>query len=77
MSSLHSESQVVPRSDLPSNDGDGVIATVNFTLNGSVDTSLDINLDSSVGGSASLMLDVDGEDITINDAVGAYILISE
>ena len=64
-------------SDLPSNDGDGVIATVNFTFNGSVDTSVDINLDASVGGSGSLMLDVDGEDITINDAVGAYILISE
>jgi len=64
-------------SDLPSNDGDGVIATVNFTFNGSVDTSVDINLDASVGGSGSLMLDVDGGEITINDAVGAYILINE
>ena len=64
-------------SDLPSNDGDGVIATVNFTLNGSVDTLVDINLDSSLGGSGSLMLDVDGADITVNDAVGAYILINE
>ena len=64
-------------SDLPSNDGDGVIATVNFTLNGSVDTLVDINLDPSAGGTGSLMLDVDGGDITVNDAVGAYILISE
>jgi PKD repeat protein len=64
-------------SDLPSNDGDGVIATVNFTLNGSVDAFVDINLDESAGGSGSLMLDVDGGDITVNDAVGAYILISE
>ena len=58
-------------SDLPSNDGDGVIATVNFTLNGSVSTTVDVN-----AGSSS-MLDVDGGDITVNDAVGAYILISE
>ena len=64
-------------SDLPSNDGDGVIATVNFTLNGSVDTLVGINLDPSAGGSGSLMLDVDGGDITVNDAVEAYILISE
>ena len=58
-------------SDLPSNDGDGVIATVNFTLNGSVSTTVGVN-----AGSSS-MLDVDGGDITVNDAVGAYILISE
>ena len=58
-------------SDLPSNDGDGVIATVNFTLNGAVNTTVDVN-----AGSSS-MLDVDGGDITLNDAVGAYILISE
>ncbi len=64
-------------SDLPSNDGDGVIATVNFTLNGSVDTLVGINLDPSAGGTGSLMLDVDGGDITVNDAVEAYILISE
>ena len=61
-------------SDLPSNDGDGVIASVNFTFNGSVGTTVDIN--ASVG-NGSLMLDVDGGEITINDAVGAYILISE
>ena len=64
-------------SDLPSNDGDWVIATVNFTFNGSVDTLVGINLDPSAGGSGSLMLDVDGGDITVNDAVEAYILISE
>ena len=58
-------------SDLPSNDGDGVIASVNFTLNGSVNTTVDVN-----AGNSS-MLDVDGGDITLNDAVGAYILISE
>ena len=64
-------------SDLPSNDGDGVIATVNFTFNGSVDTLVGINLDPSAGGTGSLMRDVDGGDITVNDAVEAYILISE
>jgi hypothetical protein len=58
-------------SDLPSNDGDGVIASVNFTLNGTVNTTVDVN-----AGNSS-MLDVDGGDITLNDAVGAYILISE
>ena len=36
-----------------------------------------INLDPSAGGTGSLMLDVDGGDITVNDAVEAYILISE
>ena len=58
-------------SDLPSNDGDGVIASVNFTLNGAVNTTVDVN-----AGNSS-MLDVDGGDITLNDSVGAYILISE
>ena len=59
-------------SDLPSNDGDGVIATVNFTLNGSVDdyTAIDLN-------AQSIMLNVDGGDITVNDAVDAYLIMSE
>ena len=60
-------------SDLPSNDGDGVIATVNFTLNGSVDNYTAINLNAS----GNFMLDVDGGDITVNDAVEAYLIISE
>ena len=60
-------------SDLPSNDGDGIIATVNFTLNGSTDTSVDFGKDTS----NNLMLDVNGGNITINDAVGASILINE
>jgi len=59
-------------SDLPSNDGDGVIATVNFTLNGSVDDYTAINLNAQ-----SLMLNVDGGDITVNDAVDAYLIMSE
>ena len=60
-------------SDLPSNDGDGIIATVNFTLNGSTDTSVDFGNDTS----NNLMLDVNGGNITINDVVGASILINE
>ena len=60
-------------SDLPSNDGDGVIATVNFTLNGSTDTSVNFGSDSS----GNIMLDVDGGNITVNDVVGASILINE
>ena len=60
-------------SDLPSNDGDGVIATVNFTLNGSTDTSVDFGSDTS----NNIMLDVDGGNITVNDVVGASILINE
>ena len=60
-------------SDLPSNDGDGVIATVNFTLNGSVDNYTAINLNAS----GNFMLDVDGGDITVNDAVEAYLIMSE
>ena len=59
-------------SDLPSNDGDGVIATVNFTLNGSVDDYTAINLNAQ-----SIMLNVDGGDITVNDAVDAYLIMSE
>ena len=58
--------------DLPSNDGDGVIATVNFTLNGSVDDYTAINLNAQ-----SIMLNVDGGDITVNDAVDAYLIMSE
>ena len=60
-------------SDLPSNDGDGVIATVNFTLAGSVDNYTPIFLDAG----NSTMLDVDGGDITLNDVVEAYLLMSE
>ena len=60
-------------SDLPSNDGDGIIATVNFTLNGSTDTSVDFGNDTS----NNLMLDVNGANITVNDVVGASILINE
>jgi len=60
-------------SDLPSNDGDGVIATVNFTLSGTTDTN--VNFGSDISG--NIMLDADGANITVNDAVGAYILISE
>ena len=58
-------------SDLPSNDGDGIIATVNFTLNESTDTSV------VFGDNNNLMLDVNGGNITINDVVGASILINE
>ena len=60
-------------SDLPSNDGDGIIATVNFTLNGSTDTSVNFGSDTS----GNIMLDVDGANITVNDVVGASILINE
>ena len=59
--------------DLPSNDGDGIIATVNFTLNGSTDTSVDFGSDTS----NNLMLDVNGGNLTVNDVVGASILINE
>ena len=60
-------------SDLPSNDGDGVIATVNFTLNGSTNT--DVNFGSDTSG--NIMLDADGANITLNDVIGASILINE
>tara|TARA_B100000900_G_C20582582_1_gene718175 strand:- start:1117 stop:2154 length:1038 start_codon:yes stop_codon:yes gene_type:complete len=60
-------------SDLPDNDGDGIIATVNFTLNGSTDTSVNFGSDTS----GNIMLDVDGANITVNDVVGASILINE
>ena len=60
-------------SDLPSNDGDGIIATVNFTLNGSTDTTVGFGNDTS----NNLMLDVNGGNITVNDVVGASILINE
>ena len=50
-----------------------MIATVNFTLNGSTDTSVNFGSDSS----GNIMLDVDGGNITVNDVVGASILINE
>ena len=59
-------------SDLPSNDGDGIIATVNFTLNESTDTSVDFGDNTN-----NLMLNVNGGNITINDVVGASTLINE
>ena len=60
-------------SDLPSNDGDGVIATVNFTLSGTTDTNVNFGTDIS----GNIMLDADGANITVNDVVGASILINE
>jgi|TARA_B100001093_G_scaffold285641_1_gene272852 PKD repeat protein len=60
-------------SDLPSNDGDGVIATINFTFNGSEDTTVNFGSDTS----GNIMLDVDGANITVNDVEGASILINE
>ena len=50
-----------------------MIATVNFTLNGSTDTSVNFGSDSS----GNIMLDVDGGNITVNDVVGASIIINE
>jgi PKD repeat protein len=56
-------------SDQPTSDGDGVIATVNFTVNGSTNTN--INFDSA----DTIMLDVDGADITINGLENGYLIL--
>jgi len=56
-------------SDQPTSDGDGVIATVNFTVNGSTNTN--INFDSA----GTIMLDVDGGDITINGLENGYLIL--
>ena len=58
-------------SDQPSSDGDGVIATINLTVNGTVDTSIGFNED----GSGNIMLDVDGEDISINGLENGYLIV--
>lgn len=58
-------------SDQPSSDGDGVIATINLTLNGTIDTSIGFNED----GSGNIMLDVDGEDISINGLENGYLIV--
>ena len=58
-------------SDQPSSDGDGVIATINLTVNGTIDTSIGFNED----GSGNIMLDVDGEDISINGLENGYLIV--
>jgi PKD repeat protein len=56
-------------SDQPTSDGDGVIATVNFTVNGSTNTN--INFD----GADTIMLDVDGANITVNGLENGYLIL--
>jgi hypothetical protein len=56
-------------SDQPTSDGDGVIATVNFTVNGSTNTN--INFDSA----DTIMLDVDGAGITVNGLENGYLIL--
>ena len=56
--------------DKPSADGDGVIATINLTVNGTSDTSIDFN-----STSGDIMLDVDGEEMTINGLENGYLIV--
>ena len=56
-------------SDKPTSDGDGVIATVNFTVNGSTNTNINFDIPGTI------MLDVDGEDITINGLENGYLIL--
>ncbi|MDP6907451.1 MAG: PKD domain-containing protein [Candidatus Marinimicrobia bacterium] len=56
-------------SDQPTSDGDGVIATVNFTVNGSTNTNL--NFDSA----NTIMLDVNGANIAINGLENGYLIL--
>jgi hypothetical protein len=58
-------------SDQPSSDGDGVIATINLTITGTIDASLGFAED----GSGNIMLDVDGEDISINGLENGYLIV--
>ena len=58
-------------SDQPSSDGDGVIATINLTINGTIDTSIGFAED----GAGNIMLDVDGGDITINGLENGYLIV--
>ena len=55
-------------SDKPSADGDGIIATVDFTVTGS--TSVDSGLSDW-----TIFLDVDGNNITVNGSTSGYIYV--
>jgi len=54
-------------SDKPSSDGDGIIATVDFTVTGS--TSVDFDASSTV------FLDINGNNITVNGSTNGYIYV--
>jgi len=59
--------------DKPSADGDGTLATINFTVNGSSGDNISINFDSDT--SSQQTLGVDGSDITLNQTVNGYIIV--
>jgi hypothetical protein len=48
-----------------------VIATINLTITGTIDASLGFAED----GSGNIMLDVDGEDISINGLENGYLIV--
>ena len=56
-------------SDQSSSDGDGVIATVNFIVDGSTNTNIDFD------NSNTTMLDIDGTEITINGLESGYLIL--
>ena len=58
-------------SDQPSSDGDGVIATINLTINGSTNANLSFAED----GAGSIMLDAEGAAITINGLENGYLIV--
>jgi len=59
--------------DKPSADGDGTLATINFTVNGSSGDNISINFDPNT--SSQQTLGVDGSDITLNQIVDGYIIV--
>ena len=63
-------------SDQPSSDGDGVIATVNFTVDGSTDTSVFWGDDAAgAAGGGNYMLDANGAEMTFNGKDNVYIYV--
>lgn len=64
--------------DKPSVDGDGVIASINFIVNGSSDTTIGWGADSpgaGGGGAGNYMLDINGQAMTFNDKDNLYIFV--
>ena len=63
-------------SDQPSSDGDGVIATVNFTVDGSTDTDVSWGDDAAgAAGGGNYMLDANGTEMTFNGKDNIYIYV--
>ncbi len=60
-------------SDKQSVSGDGIIATLNFTIASSLDSDI-LSTISFKESSSQIMLDIDGNQIEVNDLINGYII---